>query len=98
MNLITSTSAMVCRIFRADGDEAQGALRNRIRLPALCAAGSVVVDVGANLGDFGIKTALMGCTSYVFEVQAMYLPLLSRSAALNSIGHKYHLCQGVVLT
>ena len=70
----------------SDRNRAQAKLLDNIKLHDKCQQNpkSLVVDVGASLGQFGLYAAACGCQVYMFEVDPMKLDLLEASIKLNS--------------
>ncbi|KAF8056732.1 hypothetical protein HT031_006230 [Scenedesmus sp. PABB004] len=83
---------------RADGDEAQQAVLTQLELARRCAedADTVVVDVGAFLGDFGLAAAAAGCRVYIFEVQPRQAALIQASINVNGFGERVTLVNKAV--
>ncbi|UJR32300.1 hypothetical protein I4U23_019764 [Adineta vaga] len=77
-------------------DRAQSKLLERLRLYETCQRDSstIVVDVGAYLGEFGLYAAACGCTVYLFEAQPDMIKLLHSSIKQNIFPttrvHVYH--------
>ncbi|UJR32301.1 hypothetical protein I4U23_019765 [Adineta vaga] len=80
----------------ADGDRAQAKVLEEIHLYETCQRdpSTIVVDVGAFLGDFGLYAAACGCTVYIFEIQPDMVTLIRSSINHNSFSssrvHLYH--------
>ncbi|CAF0759726.1 unnamed protein product [Adineta ricciae] len=80
----------------ADGDRAQAQALEELHLYETCQRdpSTIVVDVGAFLGDFGLYAAACGCTVYTFEIQPKMVALIRLSIKYNSFPpsrfHLYH--------
>ncbi|UJR09072.1 hypothetical protein I4U23_013319 [Adineta vaga] len=55
---------------------------------------TIVVDIGAHLGDFGLYTAACGCMVYMFEIEPTFIALINISIRINAFPptsiHLYH--------
>ncbi|CAF4729965.1 unnamed protein product [Rotaria sp. Silwood1] len=69
-----------------DRKRAQAKLLDNIKLYDKCQRNSktIIVDVGASLGHFGLYAAACGCQVYMFEVDPIKISLLQKSIRLNS--------------
>ncbi|CAF4685812.1 unnamed protein product, partial [Rotaria sp. Silwood2] len=69
-----------------DRKRAQAKLIDNIKLYEKCQQNhkTLVLDVGASLGHFGLYAAACGCRVYMFEVDPIKISLLQKSIKLNS--------------
>jgi len=77
----------------ADGDRAQGMLLKGINLEEKCRTdnATIVVDIGAYLGDFGLYAAACGCQVYIFEPQPLLHSIIQLSIIMNGFEDRIHL-------
>lgn len=70
-----------------DGSRAINRLADLICSACLLAPDTtgIVIDVGALLGDFSIRTALAGCRTVAFEPQSRYAQLVRGAAAISGL-------------
>lgn len=70
-----------------DRNRAQAKLLDNIKLHDKCQQEpkTIIVDIGASLGQFGLYAAACGCQVYMFEVDPIKLSLLEMSIKLNSL-------------
>ncbi|CAF1254847.1 unnamed protein product [Adineta ricciae] len=77
-------------------ERAEAILLERIRLQETCRQdpSTIVVDVGAGLGTFGLYAAACGCTVYMFDAQYDMIKLIRSSIIHNKFPadrvHVYH--------
>lgn len=78
---------------RVDGDEAQQYIVENLKLKELCQENpnTIVVDIGAFLGDFGLKAASYGCKVYMFEPTPIRYHMIRASIELNGFLDKVKL-------
>lgn len=78
---------------RADGDEAQQYIVDQIKLKKQCSEypDTIVVDIGAFMGDFGLMAASYGCQVYVFEPIPFQYWLIKSSIEINGFRNRMHL-------
>ncbi|CAF3480501.1 unnamed protein product [Rotaria socialis] len=69
-----------------DRNRAQTKLLDNLKLHDKCQQNpkTIVLDIGASLGQFGLYAAACGCQVYMFEVDPIKLSLLRMSIKLNS--------------
>ncbi|CAF0759744.1 unnamed protein product [Adineta ricciae] len=69
-----------------DSDRAYGKILDELHLQETCQQdpSTVVIDVGAGLGTFGLYAAACGCTVYMFEAQPDLVKLIRSSIRQNS--------------
>ncbi|UJR32299.1 hypothetical protein I4U23_019763 [Adineta vaga] len=69
-----------------EGYRVQAKLLDELRLYEICQRdpSTIVVDVGAYLGDFGMYAAACGCTVYMFEIQSDMISLIRSSIQHNA--------------
>ncbi|UJR32302.1 hypothetical protein I4U23_019766 [Adineta vaga] len=70
----------------SESDRAYGKLLDELHLQDVCQQDptTIVVDVGAGLGEFGLYAAACGCTVYMFEVRTDLVTLIKSSIKHNS--------------
>lgn len=56
----------------------------------------LVLDIGANYGLYGIYSAIMGCTTYMFEVQPMCQQYIYAATAMNRVSSHTHVIPHIV--
>jgi FkbM family methyltransferase len=78
---------------RADGDESQQHLIDRLKLGEKCKENpnTVIVDIGGFYGDFGLRAAAMGCKVYIFEPTPFQYWLIRASIDLNGFSDRVKL-------
>jgi len=56
----------------------------------------LVVDAGSNLGYFATYSAVMGCRVVAFEPQPRLIPIISTSARVNGVDHRFKLHNNII--
>ncbi|CAF0924744.1 unnamed protein product [Adineta steineri] len=83
----------------ADPDRAQARLLEQLHFFDTCRRdpSTIVVHIGAYLGDFGLYSAACGCTVYMFEVKPEVVRLINSSIRHNSFpSSRLHFIQKIV--
>lgn len=61
-----------------------------------CAAGGLMLDVGANFGYYSLLAAKMGCRVIAWEPVPTFRAFFETAAALNNLSHRIHIRHSVV--
>merc|ERR1719393_1140510 len=61
-----------------------------------CAAGGLMLDVGANFGYYSLLAAKMGCRVIAWEPVPVFRAFVHAAARLNNLTHRIHVRKAVV--